>query len=277
MKSIFLTEKDKEDMKAEFAKALEKARLTDGAFTFRKTFSGHDATDDEKAHIYYTSNAFLKMDFLVQKYSSEVGWHATVSKMDDKTWLVHDVFVYDQVVTGATVNTDDEGYLKFLASLTEEQANSMFFHGHSHVNMGVFPSSTDMEHRQKLLSTAKADGFWIFQIWNKSGNISTSIYDLKNNILYDTKDVVLDVMYSDGTLNSLFMLDADDKVHKKVYSTAQSNVPKLPAVKPQKKKKPEGKHGYSYEDPYYDWDDDDLIYDGMKPYGQGYNNYNYPY
>lgn len=237
MKSIFLTEKDKEDMKADFAKAVDSARLADGTFSYRKTFDSRDAMEEEKAHIIYTANAFLKMDFLVQKYDSEVAWHATVSRMDDKTWLIHDVLVYDQIVTGSTVNTDDEGYLNFLKGLSEEQANMMFFHGHSHVNMDVLPSSTDMDHRQKLLATAKQDGYWIFQIWNKSGRISTSIYDLKNNILYDKKDVTLDVMYDDGMMNTSFLLDADSKVHKKTYVPPQNNVSKFPVAKPQKRRK----------------------------------------
>lgn len=273
MKPIRITQADIDKIRSDFEESLKNIRLSNGSFSFTRSFTNREAKPEEKAYIYYTSDAYTKMKSLVTHYDSEVGWHGLVRKIDDKTWLVYDVLVYPQDVTGATVNTDQDEYVKFLQELSDEQAQNMFFHGHSHVNMSTFASSVDMDHRDRIVKCAKEDGFWIFQIWNKRGEISSVIYDLGANILYDTKDIELGVLFEQGTLGS-FIADADSKVRKKTYSTLPSTqkTQGTPYEPPKKKddvgSKKEKKNKWPTYNDYYDADDD-LIDDGTRPYGYG--------
>ena len=245
MKPITITQSDKDQMRADFEKALETLRLTDGSFTFTRSFTAKEPKPEDRPMICYTPDAYLKMQLLVSHFDSEVGWHGLVKRLEENVWLVYDVLVYDQIVTGATVNTDQEGYVEFLKNLTDEQANNMFFHGHSHVNMGVFASTVDMEHRKGLVEAAEPDGFWIFQIWNKKNEISTALYDLKNNLLYDTKDIDLCILFEDGSTNLSFNADADKHVRKVFTAPAdQKKVTPFPTNNAPKK----GKKGYYYGD-----------------------------
>ena len=261
MKPINITEQDKEQIRLDFMKALETARLNDGSFSFTRSFASRDAKPEERAILSYSAEAYLKMLLLVQKFDTEIGWHGLIRKIGDRHWYAYDVLVYDQMVTGATVNTDQEGYVRFLAGLTEEQSQDMFFHGHSHVNMAVFPSSTDMNHRDGLVNTADPDKTWIFQIWNKKGEISTAIYDIPNNILYETKDIDLNVAFEFGGTTGTFTSDsfvADARACvKKVFQPATAVAVAAKPVK--KEKKPVKKDAYQ--------DYDDLIDDGTRPYG----------
>jgi len=265
MKPITITEADKEQIRADFMKALETVRLADGSFTFTRSFASKEAKEEERAHLYYTPEAYLKMLMLLKSFETEIGWHGLIRQLDERSWLVYDILVYDQEVTGSTVNTDYEGYGKFLIDLTEEQANHMFFHGHSHVNMGVYPSSVDINHRTELMAASDPDKTWIFQIWNKRGECSTAIYDIPNNIMYETKDVDMAVLFDEGTsTNTTFIAAAKEKV-----KTRAASVVPFQQAADKKQKKSDGKkqHQQSYED----WDD--LVDDGTAPYGRGYGGY----
>ena len=106
MKPIILTEEDKAKLTAEFAAHLDKTRLADGTFTFTRAFT-YEKTE-EKAHLYYSTKAFAKMMLLVQSFSTEVAWHSLVSRAGDREFYVLDVIAYPQIVTGVTVDTDQE-------------------------------------------------------------------------------------------------------------------------------------------------------------------------
>lgn len=268
MKKIIMTEEEKDLLKKEFEEYLSKSRLLDGSFTYTKRFDETKIKDEDKPTIYYTSDAYVKISYLVKEFSSEVGWHGLVRRIDDKSFLIYDILVYDQVVTGATVNTDDEGYFEFMKNLTEDQAANMFYHGHSHVNMGVTPSTTDMAHRNGLLNTMKEDGFWIFQIWNKSGSISTALYDMQSNTLYENNDVNLAILDHSGMTINSFIAEAKTLVKPKQTSTTYQTATGTKLAKVEKSKKKESANLYQ------DWDD---VYDGEKPYGQYNPAYCYPY
>lgn len=277
MKTIKITEADKAAIREEFEKTLADYRLPNGEFKFSKSFAARKAAKDERITLYYTPDAYLKITALVNKFDTEVGWHGLVRKVDDKTYLIYDILVYKQEVTGATVNTDQDEYVEFLKNLTDEQAEHMFYHGHSHVNMGVFASSVDMDHRARLIQCADENGFWIFQIWNKRKEVSTVLYDLANNVLYDTDDIDMTVLFADGSDVTEFTANADKLVVKKNILPAQTKVDNkwsgssYNTATKKSEKAEKAKDKKKYED--YD---DDLIDDGTKPYGYNYG-YGYGY
>ena len=93
--------------------------------------------------------------------------------------------------------------------------------GHSHVNMGVSPSSVDDKHRQQILDQLEPDMFYVFMIWNKSLTVHTLVYDMARNILYEDNDVSVKLI-DDEEMDS-FLADANKKVQKPTTRTTPTN------------------------------------------------------
>lgn len=147
----------------------------------------------DKKIISYSPLAKVKMRGLVQTCTDEIGWHGTAYRTE-YGYHIEDVFTYPQTVTGATITCDADAYAKWNMMLEDDVINNMRFHGHSHVNMGVTPSGVDMTFRQDLVAKLDKDDFFIFLIINKSDAINHSVYDLKDGILYEDKDLVITTM-----------------------------------------------------------------------------------
>lgn len=191
-------------------KTYGKVELDESAITMGK----------QKVNVLFTPTAWCKVKELVEKYSTEVQWSGTVERIDEG-FLVKDILVFPHEVTGVTVTSDQETFEKALDALPDDVFNSLRFHGHSHVNMDVTPSSVDMEFRHNLVGTMSRDGvnrFFVFLIFNKKGSISGEVYDIENNILYDRNEVEVDVLFEDGTLES-FIADAKTKTTEPTPAT----------------------------------------------------------
>lgn len=148
--------------------------------------------------IYITPNAYIKMRMLVDKCDKEVGWYGIVNEMPglEASYVIEDIVVYPQKVTGATVEQDEDRMFDFEMSLTTDQVNHKRFHGHSHVNMSTSPSGVDENFYQELLS--QVHDYFIITITNKRNEYTTRFYDVANNILYT--DVPIHLIKDDGTL-----------------------------------------------------------------------------
>lgn len=147
--------------------------------------------------IYITPNAYLKMRKLVDATSSEIGWYGTVSEYPglERVYLIDDIIVYPQTVTGATCEQDESKMFDFEMSLTTEQVNKKRFQGHSHVNMGVTPSGVDEAFYQDLLT--QVTDYFIIAITNKRNEYTIRFYDIENNILYSNIPILL--LLEDGS------------------------------------------------------------------------------
>lgn len=232
MRPIFLTDQQKSDLVKDIILSVEKTPLVNGAFHYSKSFLSKKG---EKATIIYSSDAWLKIQGLIQGFQSEVFWHALIKRVSETEFFVYDVLVPEQTVTGSTVDTTDDDCLAFTESLTDEQAASLFYHGHSHVNMGTFASSVDLAHQKSIISSMGKQGFYIFQIMNKKGDCLTMLYDLDNNILYEENDVETEVIDENGNFMSDFFMEATKKVHdetpkpvKQKYGKGQKKEVNLP-------------------------------------------------
>lgn len=157
-----------------------------------------EAQHIEEPTVYITPNAYIKMRMLVDKSDKEVGWYGIVNKMPglNNVYIIEDIVVYPQKVTGATVEQDDDKMFEFEMSLTTEQVNHKRFHGHSHVNMSTSPSGVDENFYQELLS--QVTDYFIITITNKRNEYTTRFYDVANNIMYE--DVPIQLIQDDGTL-----------------------------------------------------------------------------
>ena len=132
---------------------------------------------DREATVYFAEDAYIRMLALVDQADKEIAWNGVARRLDKDSFIIEDILVYPQEVTGATVTVDPEEEFAWRETLSDDQFNNLRFQGHSHVNMGVTPSSTDMELYEDILSQIKGEDFYIFMIWNKkSDTFIVSLY-----------------------------------------------------------------------------------------------------
>ena len=146
--------------------------------------------------VYITSDAYVKMRHLVDKTSTEIGWFGTVTKAPnlEETYVIDDILVYPQTVTGATCEQDEDRMFEFELSLTTDQVNRKRFQGHSHVNMGVTPSGVDENFYTDLLT--QVNDYFIILVTNKRNEYHVRFYDKANNLMY--KDVPIHLLLNNG-------------------------------------------------------------------------------
>lgn len=217
MKKLRLSQSEQESLYPVFQEWLKTAKIQNNKVVWEHNIIPTAAENTKKARVLFKKKAWEKMRALVKDFSSEVAWHGTVERTGDFNFEITDIVVYPQTVTGVTVNTDQEAYEMWLIKQPDEVFNKLRFQGHSHVNMGVTPSSTDEENMRKLVSQLGEDDFYIFIIINKSHNVNTRIYDMKNNLLFETLDIQVD--YEPNELDD-FIAEAKELV--KTKTTAYS-------------------------------------------------------
>ena len=196
----------------EFFQVVSTTPISDGKISFNKTL----ASDKKTATLSFTEKAWQKMQTLIREFDKEVAWHG-VAKRDENEengFIISDILVYPQEVTGATVNTDQAKYEMWLMSHDDEVFNNIRMQGHSHVNMGTSPSSVDLEHQRKIIEQLDDSMFYIFVIWNKRNEKTIKIYDFANNTLYETSDVTVKVLEEDDGLEK-FIKEAKELVADK--------------------------------------------------------------
>ena len=213
---IKLTKEWIDQMTAEFVKSLANVKLSDGKVNYTKSFT-YDEKDVGKATVWFEPAAFAKMWMLVQRFSDEVAWHGVVERTNQNTFVVNDILVYPQEVTGATVTTDQERYQKWMLELDDEVFNAMHYQGHSHVNMGVTPSAVDEAFYESILSQLGGEDWYVFMIINKRMEMYVKIYDLKSNTLYEKDDISVGILSDGGDLDG-FLEEAKELVVKRTYS-----------------------------------------------------------
>lgn len=223
-KLVKMTQQYMDECREDFEKALQLTKMADGKLNFTKTFS----IDNREATVYFTAEAWAKMAMLVKEFDKEVAWHGVAQRADDEDkdeYIITDIVVYPQEVSGATVEMDTEKYAEWLMENAEdERFNNIHMQGHSHVNMGVTPSSVDLNHQEEILNMLGDNDFYIFMIWNKSFVSNVKVYDMKKNILFEDKDVTVKLIGAVEDLDD-FLADAKEKVKTKTYSYSSPNRP----------------------------------------------------
>ncbi len=146
--------------------------------------------EEDKVEVLFENEAYKKMNSLVENCDKEIGWYGTVERTSEKQFLIKDIIMFPQTVSGVTVQTDDMEYTNWSNGLPDEVFNSMRFYGHSHVRMGCSPSKIDSDHYKSMIQNCH--DFYIFGIFNKNAtnNYWFNIYDITNNILYEKDDII---------------------------------------------------------------------------------------
>lgn len=206
-----------QQMMMDFGQKLSGTKFFDGKVSYTKTYTYEDG-EESKAVILFEPVAYAKMLMLLHTFDSEVGWHGTVERVDDRTFVIKDILVYPQEVTGTTVNPDQEKYQTWMMELDDDTFNALHMQGHSHVNMATTPSSVDTTFYESILNQLGDDDFYIFMIFNKRLERTIKIYDMKSNTLYENGDVSIGIRCDGGDMEQ-FVADAKDDVVRKVYTT----------------------------------------------------------
>lgn len=163
--------------------------------------------------------AYLKMKKIIAEVDKECAWHGCVTREDD-VYRIDDIEIYPQIVTGATVDADEEKYPLWIMQHTDEQINTMRFQGHSHVNMSTSPSGTDLAFYEDL--TKQVKDYYIFIIQNKKGEYNLRLVDKENNLLYE--DLTYEIDYGVNGLDDWYK-EASKLIENKTYK------PLVPLVK----------------------------------------------
>lgn len=188
-KRLRLTSKQKKQMLNEYAQQLENMTLLDAAYTAKESFKFESK---KKPIIKFSEKTKLIIKELVKQCGKEIAWNGLVNyDKTTNTYEVYDILIFPQIVTGTSVDVDETKYAMWLASLTNEQLEHMRFHGHSHVNMAVRPSGVDTGYQKEMLSMQIKD-YYIFMIFNKSGNMYACIYDVEHNAFYEDDDIIVE-------------------------------------------------------------------------------------
>lgn len=295
-KPIMMTEAFKQECRADFEKALALTKCADGKLNFTKVF----ADLNRKATIFFTPVAWVKMTKLLQEFDNEVAWYGVADRGADPAkdeYIISDILVYPQRVTGATVDMDPVECSKWVQEHMEqgdERFQSFCMQGHSHVKMATSPSGTDIHHQEEILCDVRKDGFYIFMIWNKYLASTNKIYDLRKNVLFENEDITVDIL-CDGEAVSDFIAEAKSLVKETAYHyngyKSYNNTPgtvtpvcqswdkpavvvhpkeqEQPVAKPEEKKRVRIDAGWRKQNGLYVPEDDDA----NEPYGYGEDDY----
>lgn len=282
-KPIKMTQQYMDECRLDFEKALQLTKLADGKLNFTKTFT----LGDRKAIVYFEAEAWAKMVMLIKEFDKEVAWHGIARRVDDESkdeYIISDIVVYPQEVTGATVEMDTEKYAQWLMENAEdERFDHIHMQGHSHVNMSPTPSSVDLTHQEEILNMLGDEDFYIFMIWNKSFVSNVKVYDLKKNVLFENGDITVKLVDCVEGLDE-FLKNAKEMVKAKTYTNGYgyqypsskpsgTPAPYNPVAQPkagEKKDKPRTRIGAGWAGVNAQgsmFDDDDS---GYNPYGYSF-------
>ena len=168
----------------------------------------------KRVEIRIKPGAYAKMITLLKSFSTEIGWHGICKRDAEQSnvFTIEDIFVYPQIVTGSNINTDESAQDEWNRSFSNEDFNNLRFHGHSHVNMGVFSSGTDDDLQRDIINMLTGDSFYLFFIMNKRLDLFIRLYDAKYSVMYETADC--DVVIADDGLDLVAFLEDSKKMVK---------------------------------------------------------------
>lgn len=208
-----VTKEIRDKLLKEFTKMLDGATMYDGHLEIKKDYVWKSRGKEDRAKLIFTQLAWLKMITVLSHFDTEVGWHCTAERIDDNTYRINDLLFYPQLVTGAKVDTDNDSWNQWIISPEyNEVANQVMCQAHSHVNMSTSPSGQDNQNWSDLLQTVDSDGFYILMIWNKKLDHTINIYNMRENIIFTSADVDVEV---EGLDLKAFLEMVDSRVKRR--------------------------------------------------------------
>ena len=175
--------------------------------------------NENNVKVKFTPLAWTKMWLLVDHFDSEVGWAGLCYRDAKKSFVVEDILVHKQKVTGGTVRTDFNEYDEWLDYYRENDEETFFkisLHGHSHYRCGAYPSGKDEEVQEDFTSWLDGDMFYIFIIVNRQRELWIKVYDMETKMMYWQNAVEVSVVQDDFD-SEQFLAEADKLVERQTY------------------------------------------------------------
>ena len=174
-----------------------------------------------KPTLFINNDAYLKMQEYIAQSKKEIGWLGTCSRQDDD-YIINNVYLFDQEVHETTCEITEEGLNKFALELMKKPNgmdiwNNICLWGHSHVNMGVLPSSQDNKQLDFFLKNMK-EGFFIRYIGNKRNEIGLQIVDIDKNVILDEKEISIKRVMAEEDVKQIVSLEEEIKaLNERIY------------------------------------------------------------
>ena len=156
-----------------------------------------------KPIVQVTSDAYIKMLELVNQSPVECSWHGLVARDEENDiYTVYDVMVFPQINSATTTTTDEDEFAEWQTNLIMDPTfpiEDLRLHGHSHVNMNVFSSGVDDKYQKDLITKVEDGDYYIFFIMNKKMDICIFLYDFKQQIMFEKKDITFEIVTLEGS------------------------------------------------------------------------------
>lgn len=147
-----------------------------------------------------TADAYTKMYELVKQSPIEIQWHMLVDRnIETNTYMITDILLFPQTNSGTSTTTDQNEFAKWQMNLIKDlnfPLEKLRGHGHSHVNMGVYSSGIDDAYQRDLITKVEDGDYYVFLVLNKKMEMFALIYDFHNQILFETKDINIEIIYA---------------------------------------------------------------------------------
>lgn len=136
--------------------------------------------------VYYTREVAEAIDYIVDQVDTELGWFGYVEKQDND-YLITDIYIPKQIVSGTTVDIAPDAVTALTMELMDKgkDPSKLRYHGHSHVNMAVSPSTTDQDMIDDFLEHAD---YFIRGIYNKKGDSRVDVFRPNERLVFHLVD-----------------------------------------------------------------------------------------
>lgn len=208
--------------------------------------------DTKTPEIYVTPEADFKMRYYIDNTDKEIGWLGYVEDLGTGIYLITDVFLVKQQVHSATTEILPEGLAELATKLLsqgeegQKKYNSIRMWGHSHVNMSPTPSSQD----NTQMKDFSQNDYYIRLIGNKEGEWNVSLWDFKNNILWE--GLTLKYWFNIDVDTKALAQEIKDNVSEIQYKTPATSLYRGFPFQTYKERQKEREYfGDYFEDDYY--------------------------
>lgn len=208
MKRLRLTQSEKELLIQDVQHTFEevcKGNISSFEYTKKDVKDFLDTLEEttvQKPIILIDSNVYTKMYELVRQSDIEIQWHMMVKRYPESgEYLVYDILLFPQINSGSSTTTDQDAFAEWQMNLIKDMSfpiEELRGHGHSHVNMGVFSSEIDNTYQRDLITKVEDGDFYLFFVLNKKMDMYALLYDFKQQIIFETKDMDIEIIDSDG-------------------------------------------------------------------------------
>jgi len=166
--------------------------------------------------IFFSDLAWAQLWAIVEYCKEEVGWYGLVETGEHGNYLITELFVPEQEVSGTTTDIEPEAIGKLAAQLEAEGKDSskLRYWGHSHVDMAVRPSATDEDQIREYLDHVD---WFIRGIHNKKRESKLDVYDVANNTIHQCCDGGLQMPVLSAEQKADLKNQIDTNVEKKSY------------------------------------------------------------